>query len=88
MSIARPAFSLYLITDRRLAKGGLVAACEAFAATRGVAQLSAGVSTGRHHAYRLMVELGFRTQLMGVQMLRPWQEGFDRPEIYALDDWR
>jgi GNAT superfamily N-acetyltransferase len=66
----------------------LVAACEAFAAKRGVAQLSAGVSTGRHHAYRLMAELGFRTQLMGVQMLRPWQEGFDRPEIYALDDWR
>jgi thiamine-phosphate pyrophosphorylase len=26
--IARPVFSLYLITDRKLAKGGLVAACE------------------------------------------------------------
>lgn len=66
----------------------LIAACEAFAAKRGVAQISAGVSTGRHHAYRLLVELGFRTQLMGVQMLRPWQDGYDRPDIYALDDWR
>ena len=50
--------------------------------------MSAGVSAGRHHAYRLLVELGFRTQLMGVQMLRPWQDGYDRPDIYALDDWR
>jgi hypothetical protein len=53
-----------------------------------VAQISAGVSTGRHQAYRLLVELGFRTQLMGVQMLRPWQEGYDRPDIFVLDDWR
>ena len=66
----------------------LIAACEAFAAKRGVAQISAGVSAGRHHAYRLLVELGFRTQLMGVQMLRPWQDGYDRPDVYALDDWR
>lgn len=66
----------------------LIAACEAAAAKSGAAQISAGISVGRHHAYRLLVELGFRTQLMGVQMLRPWQEGYDRPEIYALDDWR
>jgi predicted N-acetyltransferase YhbS len=66
----------------------LIAACEAFAARRGIAQISAGVSTGRHHAYRLLVALGFRTQLMGVQMHRPWQEGYDRPDIFALDDWR
>lgn len=66
----------------------LIAACEAEAARRGVAQVSAGVSTGRHHAYRLLVERGFRTQLMGVQMHRPWQDGYDRPDIFALDDWR
>ena len=66
----------------------LLAACEAFAARRGVAQISAGVSTGRHHAYRLLLERGFRTQLMGVQMHRPWQDGYDRPDIFALDDWR
>ncbi len=68
--------------------GRLLDACEALAARRGAAQLSAGCSTGRHHAYRLMVERGFRTQLMGVQMLRPWQEGFDRPDVWAIDDWR
>jgi GNAT superfamily N-acetyltransferase len=66
----------------------LIAGCEVCAAKRGVAQISAGVSTGRHHAYRLLVELGFRTQLMFVQMHRPWQDGYDRPDIYALDDWR
>lgn len=66
----------------------LLAACEAEAARRGVAAVSAGVSTGRHPAYRMMVERGYRTQLMGVQMLRPWREGFDRPDVWAIDDWR
>jgi GNAT superfamily N-acetyltransferase len=70
----------------RLAR--LLAACEAFAAKSGVPQISAGVSTGRHHAYRLMVELGFRTVLPGVQMHRPWQDAYDRAEDYAIDDWR
>jgi GNAT superfamily N-acetyltransferase len=68
--------------------GRLLDACEALAARRGIAQVSAGCSTGRHGAYRMMVERGFRTQLMGVQMLRPWQEGFDRPDVWAIDDWR
>jgi GNAT superfamily N-acetyltransferase len=66
----------------------LVQSCEAFAAARGVAQLSAGVPTGRHHAYRLMVGRGYRTLLMGVMMHRPWGEAYDGPETYALDDWR
>jgi GNAT superfamily N-acetyltransferase len=70
----------------RLAR--LVAACEDFARTRGVGQIIAGVSTGRHEAYRTMVELGFRMQLAGIAMHRPHAPAYDRPDIFALDDWR
>jgi GNAT superfamily N-acetyltransferase len=67
----------------------LVAACEHFAQTRGVPQISLGVSTGRHHAYRLLVELGFRQQPpLGVRMHRPWQDGYDRADDFVIDDWR
>ena len=66
----------------------LLAAAEGFARRRGAAQLMAGVSAGRHRAHRQLVEMGFRTQLQGVAMHRPWDEAYDRPEIYALDDWR
>ncbi len=66
----------------------LVAACESFARERGAGQIVAGVSAGRNGAYRLLLDLGFRTQLTGVAMHRPFQEAYDRPEIFALDDWR
>jgi GNAT superfamily N-acetyltransferase len=66
----------------------LIAACEAYARRVGVTQISAGGNTGRHGAYRVLVELGFRTRLQGVAMHRPWQDGYDRPEVFALDDWR
>lgn len=66
----------------------LLASCETFAAARGVLQLSAGLPTGRHHAYRLMVERGFRAQLIGVMMHRPWADAYDGPENFAIDDWR
>jgi GNAT superfamily N-acetyltransferase len=66
----------------------LIQACENFAAARGVQSLIAGVSTGRHFAYRMLVQMGFRTQLTGIQMHRPWFEAYDRPDVFALDDWR
>jgi hypothetical protein len=50
--------------------------------------LTAGISAGRHPAHRHLVEAGFRTQLQGVAMHRPWRELYDRPEIYAIEDWR
>ena len=39
----------------------LLAACEAYAALRGAAQLVAGTNTGRAEAYELMQRVGFRT---------------------------
>jgi GNAT superfamily N-acetyltransferase len=66
----------------------LVAACAEFAHRRGVRLLAAGVNLGRMNAYRLMIELGFRAVRQGVAMHRPWIEAYDRPEVFALDDWR
>lgn len=66
----------------------LVFACEHFAHRRGAQRLSAGVATGRHDAYRIMVGLGFRMQLAGIAMHRPHAPAYDGPETYALDDWR
>jgi GNAT superfamily N-acetyltransferase len=66
----------------------LVAACEDFARTRGISQIATAVTTGRHGAYRVLCGLGFRTQVPGVAMHRPYAAGFDHPDIFALDDWR
>jgi GNAT superfamily N-acetyltransferase len=66
----------------------LLAACEAFAALRGAAQLVAGTNTGRAEAYELMLRAGFRTTMNGIAMTRPGTDGYNRPEIFAIDDWR
>lgn len=71
---------------QRLAR--LIEACSDFAQRKGATQISAGVNLGRMEAYRLLIELGFRTTLQGVAMHRPWTEAYDQPDIFALDDWR
>jgi GNAT superfamily N-acetyltransferase len=69
--------------------GRLLAACEVLAAAEGMSRLIAGVNTGRHEAYRRMLARGFRTEnLQGVTMHRPDQPGYDRPDVYVVDDWR
>lgn len=68
--------------------GTLLDACEHFATTRGLRKIDAGVNMARQEAYRIMLERGFRTLLQGVAMHRPNEEGFNRPGVYALDDWR
>ena len=71
---------------QRLAR--LLEACDDFAYRSGATQISAGVNLGRMAAYRLMIDLGFRTTMQGVAMHRPWIEAYDRPDVFALDDWR
>jgi GNAT superfamily N-acetyltransferase len=66
----------------------LLTACEAFAAERGASRLSAGVNTARHEAYVRMRQRGFRTDVQGVAMQRPNEDGYNRPGVYVLDDWR
>jgi len=66
----------------------LLDACETLAAQRGAQRIIAGVNMAREAAYRIMLARGYRAEIIGVAMLRPAQPGWNRPEIWALDDWR
>ena len=66
----------------------LLDACEEFASLQNASRLAAGVNTGRHKAYRQMLRRGFRTYLLGVAMEKPNEEGYNRPDVYLIDDWR
>jgi hypothetical protein len=66
----------------------LLDACEEFASLQNASRLAAGVNTGRHKAYRHMLARGFRTYLLGVAMEKPNEEGYNRPDVYLIDDWR
>jgi len=66
----------------------LLKSCEVFAAARGMKVLTASVNTARHEAYRLLLEHGFRTRILGVAMHRPNEEFYGRPGVFLLDDWR
>lgn len=48
----------------------------------------AGVNTGCHKAYRKIIENGFLTDMQGVAMQRHNEQGYNRPDIYLIDDWR
>jgi GNAT superfamily N-acetyltransferase len=62
--------------------------CERYAALRGAAQLVAGINTARAAAYQALLGGGFRTYALGVAMQRPNEPGFNRPDVWLLDDWR
>jgi len=66
----------------------LLDACEEYAAARGLTRLVAGVNTGRHEAYRGLLDRGHRPFALGVAMHRPNEPAYDRPGIYVLDDRR
>ena len=66
----------------------LLLGCEALAAARGLGRLVAGVNAGRAQAYRQMLTRGFRATFQGVVMQRPDEPGYNRPDVYLIDDWR
>lgn len=66
----------------------LLDACESFAGSLGLSRLVAGVNTGRHGAYRSMVARKFRTEIQGIAMHRPNEPGYNREDVYLIDDWR
>lgn len=66
----------------------LLDACERYAAARGLTRVVAGVSTARREAYRTLLDRGHRPFAFGVAMHRPDEPGYDRPDVYALDDRR
>ena len=65
----------------------LLDACEAFAASRG-AVVEAGVNMAREDAWRRMRARGYRVATQGVAMQRPHAEGFNRADVWVIDDWR
>ena len=66
----------------------LLDACEQLTAARGLSRLVAGANMARHHAYRSLLARGFRTWLQGVAMEKPNEPGYNRPDVYLIDDWR
>jgi GNAT superfamily N-acetyltransferase len=66
----------------------LLDTARALAASEGMANVLAGVSAGREEAYRQMAGSGFCARMNVVTLHRPNEPGYNRPGVYALDDWR
>ena len=66
----------------------LLAACQQYANERAARRLVLGVSSGRGRAYRQLLAQGFAIDQAGVSMHRPNDVGYDRDEVFVLDDWR
>jgi GNAT superfamily N-acetyltransferase len=67
--------------------GRLLDGCEAYAATQ-EATIEAGTNLARERAFRVMQDRRYRVTTLGVAMLRPNREGFNRPDCWVIDDWR
>lgn len=66
----------------------LLDVCEAFGASQKMLCLRAGVNTSHDVAYGRMVDRNFRTESTGLVMHRPNAPGYNRREVFVLDDWR
>ena len=66
----------------------LLTACEAFADSRGLSRLEAGVNMARHDAYQRMIARGFRSDMVGVALHGSNDPGYNRPDVFVIDDWR
>jgi GNAT superfamily N-acetyltransferase len=65
----------------------LLDAIDGFAVSRG-ADVEAGVNLARRNAYAGMRAHGYKATTQGVSMHRPHGDGFNRADVYAMDDWR
>jgi predicted N-acetyltransferase YhbS len=68
--------------------GDVLDACEGFAVGVHAPRIAAGTNTARTGAYRILRERGFRAGLVGVAMHRPDGPGYNRPDVFVIDDWR
>ncbi len=66
----------------------LLTLCEAYGAAQKMLRLVAGVNTSHDAAYSRMVARRFRTEIIGVVMHKPNELGYNRPDVFVLDDWR
>lgn len=55
----------------------LLSAYEQYTHLQNALRFGGGVNTGRHNAYRRMIELGFRTDMQGVAMQRLNKPGYN-----------
>ncbi|MGD1703785.1 hypothetical protein [Dapis sp. BLCC M229] len=62
--------------------------CEIFSNIIGMSKLIAGVNTSRHQAYLQILNMGFKIDILGVAMHHPNEQGYNRPDIYVIDDSR
>ena len=66
----------------------LLAACEQLAAQRGMKRLSGSINTARQEAWAAMLDEGWCGKMVGVAMQLPNEPGYNRPEVFLIDDWR
>lgn len=66
----------------------LLNASEAFASERGSSRLVAGVNTCRQRAYEKMLSYGFHIDMLGIAMQKGNDVGYNRSDVYIIDDWR
>ncbi|MFA6209997.1 MAG: GNAT family N-acetyltransferase [Candidatus Obscuribacterales bacterium] len=66
----------------------LLTECLKLSSEVGTTHMFAGVNTARHEAYKTMLGSGFKMQAIGVAMLRAQHNGFNRPGVFVIDDWR
>lgn len=62
---------------------------EYLARRRNVNKITAGVNLARREAFQSLLECGFRTTMQGVAMETGGpSSGYNRADVYILDDWR
>jgi GNAT superfamily N-acetyltransferase len=66
----------------------LLHACREFALAAGATTLTAGMNLARLDAYREILGAGFRATTQGVAMERDGNPGYNRPDVFLIDDWR
>jgi hypothetical protein len=66
----------------------LLNAASLLAKDRHLSKIVAGVNTERSEAYDYMVACGFRADMQGMAMHRPSVSGYNRSDVYLIDDWR
>ncbi|OZH53899.1 GCN5 family acetyltransferase [Hydrocoleum sp. CS-953] len=73
-------------SQERFAK--LLNECEIFSHIVGMSKLVVGVNTSRQQAYIQILNMGFKIETLGVAMHNPNEPGYNRPDIYIIDDYR
>lgn len=66
----------------------LLSAVEQLASEEGISKINAGVNLERHTAVKVMLNNGFKTDLQGVSMYKPNEQGYNLPNAYVIDDMR